>query len=290
MKRIIFVFITGVMVAIGCQPAVTPTLAPTLAPTLTPTLAPTQTPLPTFTSTVSIEATQTAQAQATVTAQADATRTLQAQATATAQAQSTTRAQASTTAQAGATATLQAFIAGINAISDAAPGNPIISAEGTVNGPPKPGNILVFSPGLDSNNFDAQVEMINPADRQDNTWDYGFLFRYVRPAGYELVLNSNRSWTLFLIQSGAALGVNRRNITAGTVKNFDQSPNGSNTMRLFARGNSAVFFVNGEYIATLDVSAWQSYGSFSIATCFMAADLYPTVVLRWKNLTVKALP
>jgi hypothetical protein len=42
------------------------------------------------------------------------------------------------------------------------------------------------------------------------------------------------------------------------------APNGSNTFRLVVKGNTAYFFANDQYLATLDVSAVTTPGDVAI--------------------------
>lgn len=253
------------------------------APTPTPTATPTATA--TLTPTIDAGATQTVQAQSTATAQAQANATLTAQA----QATGTARAQATSTAQAGATATMRAFVSGINAISESATGRPFQSKEGTIDGAPAP-YITTYDPEQTLKNFDAQLQLLNPADRAIHTWDYGIAFRSSIPNEYRLIIVSQGAWALVLIDMGLADAVTGKTIATGTINNLDVTAEGSNTIRLFVRDGSGFLFVNDAFISALDVSGRKDSGAFYIATGLLKNNNFPGLKLRYKNLTIKSLP
>lgn len=286
--KIFLVLISMALALAGCaSPAPTPVPPTSVPPTAT------SLPTPTFTPTPDLAATQTAQAQATATAQtlatanaqaqADATRTAQAQASATAQVQATAA------ARANATATITALVASINAQSTAAPGNPYKSAEGKEDGQPSP-YLTAFETGQYLKNFDAQAQILNPADPKIHPWDYGFRFRGEYPNGYDLTLYSDGSWRLFLIQKGLADSLTGKVVARGVLQSFDNSPTGSNTVRLFAKDGSGFLFVNGDFVTGLDLSELKDAGSIDLATAMSGADNFPGLTLRWKNLSIKTLP
>ena len=53
-------------------------------------------------------------------------------------------------------------------------------------------------------------------------------------------------------------------VRSGTVPDLNLAANDPNTVRLVVKGNTAYFFVNGQYIATLDVSAVTTPGDVAI--------------------------
>ncbi len=256
-----------------------------LTPTPMPTATATPNPTATSTATIDAGATQTAQAQSTATALAKANATLTAQAQATA----TARAQATAAVQAASTATVQAYVEGINATAQSVRTSPYVSKEGKVDGAPAP-YITLFDPRLNLKNFDAEVQILNPADRAIHPWDYGFRFRSSSPNGYDLVIRSDGVWALILLNENLADAVGGKVVVSGTLRNIDVSPTGANTIRLFVREGSGAFFLNGEFVATLDTSGLNSGGELWLSTGLLKADNFPGLNLRYRNFTVKGLP
>ncbi|NEP35609.1 NACHT domain-containing protein [Moorena sp. SIO3B2] len=114
-------------------------------------------------------------------------------------------------------------------------------------------------------NFIAQVRFFNPYDHcWKGRWDYGFLFRNGKNAEYRLLIRANSTWELKLVDNNP----NVPSLASGKINNLDVSANGSNTMRLIVENQTAYFFVNGEYIATLDLSEHQSPRLLYIGTGF----------------------
>jgi len=245
--------------------------------------------------TAQANATATAQAQATANANATATAqanaTAQARATATAQANATTTAQAQATGAAVArvTATAQAVQAYINALTQT--GRKAYSkAEGTIESASGP-YIASFIPNVNIYNFIAEAQFFNPADRTIHPWDYGFVFRYAAgDTRYQcrLIVNSAGNWGLVMPTQARADSVETKVIASGTLRNFDVSTTGSNHLRVIAKDNLGYFFVNEQYIATLDLTG--TFGmELKIGSAFSSNTSFPGLKVPFKNFNVYAI-
>lgn len=139
-------------------------------------------------------------------------------------------------------------------------------------------------------NFIAQATFYNPYDRTESGWDYGFGFRDTWPnQQYRLYVDSLGNWGLDLV-TGVSGAPNFNRISSGSIENFDTSPNGSNQLRLVVQGSSALFFANGEYIATLDVSANDEPGDVWVGTAFRTKNMILGRTTRFENFDILYLP
>jgi len=234
------------------------------------------------------QATSTAQARATATAQAQAMATAQARATATAGAQATaTRiAQAIEIAKANATATAQAAQATAIALARSAT---------RVYGPNdgrlyhvEDGYVETRAANVDVLNVIAEARFFNPFSTTEGTWDYGFMFRHTDSnQEYRLIVSSSTSWRMLLVDGDPD---NSDTIDFGDLDNLDISANGSNHLRLVAKGATLFFFVNGRYIATLDISGKTDRGDVHVGTGFYNDDEINGKTTRYEGFTVWSLP
>jgi hypothetical protein len=231
-------------------------------------------------------ATATIQAASTATAQANATATSNAQATTTASIQAaataTTRWQLAATAtiQAQATATALAIAQATaanqsqaRATADSWAGNAQIvfgPEGGTLIHNPPDGKVAVFAaPNSNLSNVIVEARFSNPLPTSQGAWDYGFSFRSTTTVSYAIVVHSNATWD-FMFTTNVVSGYQR--VTSGKIPNLDATTNGQNSLTLFVNGSNALFFVNGTYITTLDVSASLAPGVVFIGTGFFTGD------------------
>jgi len=257
----------------------------------------TQTAQAQTTATAITQATQTAQAQATATAIAQTTQTSQAQATATAiaqvsqtaqaQANATANAQATQAAQAQATATAQAAIAAVNALARSA-GPPVVVPDGRIDCSIVGTLGVSGRPAASPRNFFAEAQLFNPTDASTNTWDFGFVFRYVDVVNhYRLTVSSNKQWWL---ANATGSVEDAKTVAQGTVTNLNVSKDGTNQIGLVVNDRVAYFFLNSMYIATLDVSERNTAGSIYVGSGFVRTVKFQGCSTAYRNFIVRALP
>jgi pSer/pThr/pTyr-binding forkhead associated (FHA) protein len=257
----------------------------------------TQTTQAQTTATAITQATQTAQAQATATAIAQTTQTAQAQATATAiaqvsqtaqaQANATANAQATQAAQAQATATAQAAIAAVNALARSA-GPPVVVPDGRIDCSIVGTLGVSGRPAASPRNFFAEAQLFNPTDASTNTWDFGFVFRYVDVVNhYRLTVSSNKQWWL---ANATGSVEDAKTVAQGTVTNLNVSKDGTNQIGLVVNDRVAYFFLNSMYIATLDVSERNTAGSIYVGSGFVRTVKFQGCSTAYRNFIVRALP
>jgi serine/threonine protein kinase len=257
------------IVAINATNTRTPTRTPTLTPTFTPSLTFTPTTTPTFTDTPA--ATLTATSTATETPTTLPTQTPNIGATATAL----------------VTATVRAITGNVNGL--------IRSSErvlGPVTGTLSHNSgdaIVTQDAGLSLQDFVIDARFFNPYEATDTAiWDYGFLFRSEGTGKqYRLEIRSNKIWGLLLkVQDDLAPVV----VAKGNLDNLDLTANGSNLLRLVVKGSEAYFYVNEQYVGTLDVSAKMVAGDISIATGILQGDKIVGKATRFENWAIAKIP
>ena len=108
---------------------------------------------------------------------------------------------------------------------------------------------------------------VNPYSAATNSWDYGFI---IRRSGTEstarfitVAVTSRGRWDVSWRQ-GSASG--NEEIAGGTLRKFDTSADGRNTLWLAALGKRGLFFVNGEFISMLDFSEVTGPGDVAVTT------------------------
>lgn len=223
------------------------------------------------------DATATVNAQITGTAQANAQATANALATSQAQANATATTQASATAAASATATaLQAIFSqatgGNPALSDSlsAPSNnnwdQLAASNSTASGscaytggayhsnmPTKGFFQPCYAQAPTFNNFAYQVDMtITQGDeggilfRADPTNSKFYLFRITQSGAYDLFLYIDNQ------------GTHAKNLLSNSTTLFKQGLNQTNTITVVARGGTIYFFINGQYLDSVNNGTFAS--------------------------------
>lgn len=144
--------------------------------------------------------------------------------------------------------------------------------------------IETFSPGnLLLQDFVVEATFSNPYDRERRNWDYGFFFRALDAGNYQLVVYSNAAWGLYYQGDEFEL------IQDGELANFDTSPTGSNTVRLEAQGDRGVLYVNGEFVANLDLSFYTGPGTLLLGTGFFTDSEINGAETAFSGLTIQVI-
>lgn len=114
-------------------------------------------------------------------------------------------------------------------------------------------------------NFITQAVFSNPYPLTTGSWDYGFIFRRNRDTNesYHLIILSQNAWALNLRQGGRDI-----NIDQGELNNLDTTTYGRNQILLVVKDYQGYFFVNDQFITTLDLSGRTLSGQIAVATGF----------------------
>jgi hypothetical protein len=109
--------------------------------------------------------------------------------------------------------------------------------------------VLAAAPaGIATEDFSATVTFVNPSEQSGAPWDYGFAFHQVlEPYGVqEVYVDSGGFWSYADFPNGVQ--------QSGLVPTFDAAPGATNTLDLIVQGTTALFGVNGEFVATIDLT------------------------------------
>ncbi len=121
------------------------------------------------------------------------------------------------------------------------------------------------------NLFDMSVEatFVNPYSAGSKSWDYGFFLRDSRPNDsvpfLEIVVTSNRRWEALRRTQDA----NRIHETIGEGRiegEFFTNAGKSNHLRVVAIGERGWFFVNGNFVSSIDLKNVTASGDVGVLT------------------------
>jgi len=165
--------------------------------------------------------------------------TARARATAQAPATQTVRAQAFQTARAHAEATIQ--VLNEQASQVYGPSDGALEQEAG-------DEVACDDTGVKLRDFVVEAKFRNPQAEPGEKWDYGIIVLNLGgQTQYRLILDSDGRWTLNLHSSG--FDIENRD----TSDLLDLSQGGSNTLKLFVKGDTGQLYLNGEYVSTLDL-------------------------------------
>lgn len=116
----------------------------------------------------------------------------------------------------------------------------------------------------------------------NNPWSYVIGFRVSDfNNAYYLSINSDETWNLRINNAGVW-----STIAQGNLENLDTNMNGSNDIHLTITDEIGYFYLNGQYIDSLDVSENFASGEIQISSANEILDR----ITRFKNLIIWDLP
>ncbi|MDQ2997348.1 MAG: hypothetical protein M3R61_09875 [Chloroflexota bacterium] len=146
-------------------------------------------------------------------------------------------------------------------------------------------NMEFSSTGVAVRDFIAEMRFRNPYDRNIRPWDYGFLFRDKDNQQYRLYVDSDGKWIFQLatVVDGKSYISSRGD---GDVQNLNTSTGGSNLLRLVVINGTASLLVNGNSIASVDISDRMVAGDVFVATGLANNDEVSDGSTDYENLTI----
>ncbi len=136
-------------------------------------------------------------------------------------------------------------------------------------------------------NFVLEARFFNPYPLSQGAWDYGFILRHAEKNTHlRFVITSDKIWKL-LNNNGEPDGMV---IVQGELPSLDVSENGSNLVKLIFKGNTGWFFLNGERISELDLSARLNPGTIFIATGIFQGDGKAGASTRYSDFSIWSIP
>ena len=124
---------------------------------------------------------------------------------------------------------------------------------------------------------------INPYSASTQSWDYGFMLRdQVNGPVVHLVVTSRGGWRLYWREDNNS---ESQDVARGGLKTFETHNGGSNRLWIAAVGERGYFFVNGEFIAALDLSTVTGAGDVSVITGAYTGNERAGAVTRYGDFT-----
>ena len=129
---------------------------------------------------------------------------------------------------------------------------------------------------------------VNPHSSTTHSWDYGFMFRdeLGGPVVF-IVVSSHGAWELYWREDNNHH--ESQDISSGRLKTFETHNGGSNRLWVVAVGERGYLFVNGDFIAALDLSAVIGAGDVSVVTGAYTGNERAGAVTRYEDFAVTAL-
>ena len=143
---------------------------------------------------------------------------------------------------------------------------------------PSDGFIKTEYAGVDMADMVVEATFVNPYSASSNDWDYGFFLLDSTGPAFHLVVTSSKRWSLV-----AGDEPPREVIGGGTLQNFNISAGGRNHLRVVAIQERGWLFVNGEFVADLDLSAVTAAGDIAVITGAFTGNQVSGAVTRFEN-------
>ena len=149
--------------------------------------------------------------------------------------------------------------------------------------------IEVHRAGVSIADMVVESTFVNPYAASSDSWDYGFILRNARTSGgdvpfLQIIVSSNRRWAL---KSGADPPYD--DADEGTLGNLATGAGGRNHLMVVAIGERGWFFVNGDFVAALDLSAGTHSGDVSVITGAFTGDEVAGAITRFEDFSGRRL-
>jgi hypothetical protein len=133
---------------------------------------------------------------------------------------------------------------------------------------------------VDMRDFIAWADFSVSGLEAGQDWDFGFMFRNSDVnEDLRLIVTSQGEWRFY---DGTSVL-----IASGDASSF--KPSEPNTLFLLAYGDEGIFYLNGGYVTTLDLSARMTRGDFAVATGFFEGTENGGVTTEYADFEVRAL-
>ena len=136
----------------------------------------------------------------------------------------------------------------------------------------------------------VSATFINPYSASSSDWDYGFTLRDSGSGSsarfFQIVLTSKGRWELAWREGSDS---ENQHIASGTLGSFDTTEGGENILWLAAIDDRGLFFVNREFVATLDLSAISDRGDIAVITGAYEGDEKTGAVTSFEDFQIFAL-
>ena len=151
---------------------------------------------------------------------------------------------------------------------------------------PGDGFLPTFDSGMDVADFVAESTFAIPHDTAGRTWSSGFLLRREGLRGHVVVIHSSGRWFHYL-RTGGPGGYQLDQL--GFADSIKTGLDEENHVRVIASRSVGWLFVNGDFIAELDLSGVVESGSVTLAGAFFTSDEQQGLSTRYSDFTVRTL-
>ena len=170
----------------------------------------------------------------------------------------------------------------------------VTSDFGPINGDlphnPADGWIKTEYAGVSLPDIILEATFVNPYSASSHSWDYGFILRDNRDgstgAFIQIAVDSERRWSLAWRKGGDS---SNQRISGGTIANFNTGAAERNHLRVVAIEERGWFFVNGDFVATLDLSDVATSGDIAVITGAFTGDEVAGAVTRFEDFKISRL-
>ena len=121
----------------------------------------------------------------------------------------------------------------------------------------------------------VRATFINPYAASSNPWNHGF---FIRDNAFRFAVTSERTWSISSYQNGTY-----QSLGGGTIKTLAQNAGGRNDLMVVAIGRRGWFFVNGEYVGSVDLGSVTSKGDVAVTTGRWEGDEVAGAVTRYEG-------
>ena len=156
--------------------------------------------------------------------------------------------------------------------------------DGELRHDPSDGLIQTENAGVSLSDMIVSATFVNPYSAASNSWDYGF---FIRDSGrgpsrrfIKIIVTSRGRWEVAWRQGRSS---ESNTIAEGTLGRFDTSAGGQNRLWVAAFGERGLLFVNGEFIAALDLSDVTGLGDVAVITGSYEGHEVAGAVTRFEN-------
>jgi hypothetical protein len=143
------------------------------------------------------------------------------------------------------------------------------SIAGPLNGqlPTALGMVHTQAARVEVRDFYATATFTNPDSEEELPWDVGISFRRTPIDGLAFILDSSGIWSF---EQGM-----QSIIASGPIASLATGPGEINVIDLVAIGGEGYVAVNGQYVATLDLSVGGARGDIAVGVAYLAKNQRP---------------
>ena len=146
------------------------------------------------------------------------------------------------------------------------------------------GFIETFRANVTLDDFSAVATFENPSNAE---WDYGFLFRRAGLNRFHAVVIDETGYWYHRVRQGTEEG---DHLDRGQASSFLDGPSNANEIRIVALGDEGWFFLNGAFIAKLDLSSGDKTGDIAAISGYFTRSSSDTGTksIPFRGFTVRA--